>query len=117
MFTIENKKSQPVDFNWLENGKTKKLQVTQMTVADRLKMSDLHGKIIENKKLSEDEQGSLFLTSRVMCSIKDSKGKYFFNKSVQETHDLLTGDVLFQLSAEVAKLNPVQTETIAEAKK
>ena len=117
MFTIENKKVKPVEFNWVEDGKTKKLQITQMTVADRLKMSAMHGKILENKKLKEDEQGSLFLTSRVMCSIKDAKGNYFFTKSVQETHDLLSGDVLFQLSAEVAAINPSQTETIAEAKK
>jgi hypothetical protein len=117
MLIIENKKLQPIPFNWVENGVTTPLRITQMTVADRIKMSELHGKIIKNKALTDDQRGSLFLTSRVMCSIKDEEGNYFFTKDTQETHDLLSGEVLFQLSAEVSSINPIQTDTIADAKK
>ena len=117
MLVIENKRIQPVNFEWVDGKKKVELQLTQMSVSDRLKLSDMHTSIIENKELEEAEQRSHFLTSRIMCSVKDLKGNHFFTDSVEKVNELLTGDVLFQLSAEVTKLNPINTDSIDDAKK
>ena len=117
MLTIENKKREPVVFNWVDDNETIQLQITQMTVADRLKLSTIHGELIDMKDIDDDTRGALFLTSRVMCSVKTLDNKYFFTDDVKALHDKLSGEVLYQLSAEIGDLNPIDTSSIDDAKK
>ena len=102
---------------WEEEEKSTKLMITQMTVADNIKLANIHDGILKNDKITEDQRNPLFLTSRVACSIKTMKGDYFFTQQLEEINELLSGDVIQQLYSEVMKLNPVSTESIKDAKK
>lgn len=116
MLVINNTKKEPVVFEWKENDSTELLQITQMTVGDRIKLNEIHAKLLDGK-LKDNELNERYAAARLICSIKNEAGEYFFEDSPEKVLQKVSGDVLFTLLHQLSLLNPVQTGTLEDAKK
>lgn len=116
MLVINNTKKEPVVFEWVENEEKQLLQITQMTVRDRMKLNEIHAELL-SADLGTDELNEQYAAARLICSIKKENGDHFFEVSPKELLEVVTGDVLLTLVYQVSLLNPVQTGTLDDAKK
>lgn len=94
-------------FNLEFDGVEHELTFNQFTIADSIRMAELNKTLLQTE-LKDSERGLLYMFIRVMCSVRDSDGEYFWpdgtDPSVAKS---LPEDCVVELLKHVNEINPV----------
>lgn len=99
------------------------LQITKFSVADAQRREDLMKPFFDDDSLDAYKKLNAFNVARIMCSVKQEDGCYFFPNTIEETLATMDIETANELAKQVDNLNPLpqlddsKKETKLDAKK
>lgn len=117
-FSMKAKQPLPIELEDSE-GVNHQLLITPYTVDDGDYMQSLIKPYVENGKIKEDTNPSIFMTINLMGCLKDIKGnRYFEGKTAEEVCHSMPQEFLTAISREAVNVvNPVSNSTLDDEKK
>lgn len=94
------------------------LFVTRFSIADATKRDEMLMPYYEDKSLTPLQMVAYIATARVICSVKDSDGNYYFEyENLAEALKSLDDEFVGQLINFVNELNPIGTKKKASSRR